>query len=189
MPDDEEWACQHQLVVPKAYRPQILNMAHEAPLSGHLSVNKTFLKILKQFYWPNMNNDVAQFCQSCYTCQMVGKPNQTIPKANLQPIPTLEEQFYPELINCAELLLSTLYKPEYMLLAVMCIPTWFPEAIPSSSGESKTIMKPLSKFTCSAKLDFPKPIQSDAMSGLFQQMMPDLSLKPYGSPASHPGIT
>ena len=89
VPADEEGAEQHQIVVPESYRPAILSRAHDAPLSGHLSVNKTYLKILKQFYWPNLKNDVAQFCWSCLTCQMV--PNQTIPDTDLEPKPDFEE--------------------------------------------------------------------------------------------------
>ena len=36
---DEEWIANHQIVVPKAYRPGILNLAHETPMSGHLEIN------------------------------------------------------------------------------------------------------------------------------------------------------
>ena len=37
---NDEW-----IVVPKAYRPEILNLAHETPMSGHLGVNKTYHKL------------------------------------------------------------------------------------------------------------------------------------------------
>ena len=32
---DDEWTVNHQIVVPRAYRPEILNLAHETPMSGH----------------------------------------------------------------------------------------------------------------------------------------------------------
>ena len=47
---DDEWTVNHQIVVPRAYRPEILNLAHETPMSGHLSVNKTYHKILNHFF-------------------------------------------------------------------------------------------------------------------------------------------
>ena len=75
---DDEWAVKYQIVVPKVYRPEILSMAHETPLAGHMGVNKTQQRILSHFYWPNLRKDVAEFCRSCHTCQVVGKPNQTI---------------------------------------------------------------------------------------------------------------
>lgn len=31
----------HQLVLPSAYRPQVLKLANEHPLSGHLGITKT----------------------------------------------------------------------------------------------------------------------------------------------------
>ena len=68
----------------------MLSLAHETPLAGHLGVSKTNNKILNHFYWPKMRHDVAKFCQSCHTSQMVGKPNQKIPKACLQPIPAID---------------------------------------------------------------------------------------------------
>ena len=49
---DDEWTVNHQIVVPRAYRPEILNLAHETPMSGHLGVNKTYHKILNHFFWP-----------------------------------------------------------------------------------------------------------------------------------------
>ena len=43
---DDEWAVNHQIVVPMVYRPTILNLAHEIPMSGHLGINKTCLYVL-----------------------------------------------------------------------------------------------------------------------------------------------
>ena len=55
-------------------------------MSGHLGINKTYHKIINYFYWPGLKSDVSKYCKTCHTCQMVGKPNQTIPKAQLQPM-------------------------------------------------------------------------------------------------------
>ena len=90
VPADDEWAVNHQIVVPKIYRSEILSLAHETPVSGHLGVNKTYQKILNHFYWPGLKADVSNYCRSCHTCQVVGKPNQVIPKAGLQPIPAFD---------------------------------------------------------------------------------------------------
>ena len=50
VPVDDEWAVDyHQIVVPKNYRSEILSLAHETPMSGHLGVNKTYHKILNHF--------------------------------------------------------------------------------------------------------------------------------------------
>ena len=97
---DDEWTVYHQIVVHRAYRPAILHVAQETPLSGNLCVNKTYHKILNHFFWPGLKSDVYQHCKSCQTCQMVGKPNQTIPKAYLQPIPAFDKPFSRIIIDC-----------------------------------------------------------------------------------------
>ena len=82
---EDEWTVNHQIVVPRVYRPEILNLANETPMSGHLGVNKTYHKILNHFYWPGLKSDVSQHCKSCHTCQMVGKPNQLFQKLIYSP--------------------------------------------------------------------------------------------------------
>ena len=184
---EDEWTINHQIVVPKAYRPEILNLAHETPMSGHLGINKTYHKILKHFYWPGLKSDVSQHCKSCHTCQMVGKPNQTIPKANLQPIPAFDEPFSRIIIDCVGPLPKTKSGCQY-LLTIMCASTRFPEAIPLRNIKTKTIVKALVKFFTLVGL--PKSVQSDQgsnfMSGTFQQVMHELGIKQYKSSAYHP---
>ena len=183
----DEWTVNHQIVVPRVYRPEILNLAHETPMSGHLGVNKTYHKILNHFYWPGLKSDVSQHCKSCHTCQMVGKPNQTIPKAQLQPIPAFDEPFSRVIIDCVGPLPKTKKGCEY-LLTIMCASTRFPEAIPLRNIKAKTIVNALVKFFTFVGL--PKSIQSDQgsnfMSGIFQQVMHELGIKQYKSSAYHP---
>ena len=61
---EDKWTVNHQIVVPRVYRPEILNLAHETPMSGHLGINKTYHKILNHFYWPGLKSDVSRFCKS-----------------------------------------------------------------------------------------------------------------------------
>ena len=102
VPADDKWDVNHQIVVPKIYRSKILSLAHETPtcMSGHLGVNQTYHKILKQFYWPGLKADISHYYRSCHTCQVVGKPNQVIPKAGLQPVPAVDEPFSRIIIDC-----------------------------------------------------------------------------------------
>ena len=187
VPADDEWTVSHQVVVPRSYRSEILNMAHETPMSGHLGVNKTYNKILNHFFWPGIKADVSRHCKSCHTCQMVGKPNQTIPKSPLQPIPAFEEPFSRIIIDCVGPLPKTRSGSEY-LLTIMCASTRFPEAIPLRNIKTKTIVKALIKFFTFVGL--PKSVQSDQgsnfMSGIFQQVMHELGITQYRSSAYHP---
>ena len=187
VPADDEWAVYHQIVVPKSYRHEILSIAHESPMSGHLGINKTYYKIINHFYWPGLKSDVSKYCKTCHTCQMVGKPNQTIPKAQLQPIPAFDEPFSRILIDCVGPLPRTKSGSEY-LLTIMCTSTRFPEAITLRNIKTKSIVKALIKFFTFVGL--PKSVQSDQgsnfMSGIFQQVMHELGIKQYRSSAYHP---
>ena len=184
---EDEWTVNHQIVVPRVYRPEILNLAHDTPMSGHLGINKTYHKILNHFYWPGLKSDVSRFCKSCHTCQMVGKPNQTIPKAHLQPIPAFDEPFSRIIIDCVGPLPKTKSGHEY-LLTIMCASTRFPEAIPLRNIKTKNIVKALVKFFTFVGL--PKSVQSDQgsnfMSGIFQQVMHELGITQYKSSPYHP---
>jgi len=115
-------------------------MAHDTPMSGHLSVNKTYQKILTQFYWSSLKKDVSQYCRICHKCQMVDKPNQKIPKAHLQPISEFEEPFSRIIVHCVGPLPKTKSGNQY-LLTIMCASTRFPEAIPLRNIKSKSIVK------------------------------------------------
>ena len=187
IPADDEWAVYHQIVVPKSYRHEILSIAHESPMSGHLGINKTYHKSINHFCWPGLESDVSKYCKTCHTCQMVGKPNQTIPKDQLQPIPAFDEPFSRILIDCVGPLPRTKSGNEY-LLTIMCTSTRFPEAIPLRNIKTKSIVTALIKFFTFVGL--PKSVQSDQgsnfMSGIFQQVMHELGFKQYRSSAYHP---
>ena len=120
---------------------------HETPMPGHLGVNKTYNKILNHFYWPGFKADVSNYCRSCHTCQVVGKPNLGIPKAGLIPIPAFDEPFSSIIIDCVGPLPKTKSGNEYVL-TIMCAFTRFPEAIPLRNIKTKTIVKALVFHFC-----------------------------------------
>ena len=70
----------------------------------------------------------------------------------------------------------------------MCTSARFPEVIPLRNIKAKTIIKALIEFFTLVGL--PKPVQSEqgsnAMSGIFQQVMYELGIHQYKSSAYHP---
>ena len=184
---NEDWATFHQIVVPTSYRKHLLSLAHDLPLGGHFGVNKTQQKILKQFYWPGIRKDVADFCRSCHTCQMIGKRGQMNSVAPLHPIPAFGEPFSKIIIDCVGPLPKARSGNQY-LLTIMCSATRFPEAIPLRNIKAKTVAKALIKFFTMVGL--PEEIQSDRgsnfTSGLMQQVVYELGVKQILSSAYHP---
>ena len=45
----EEWRQVHQIVVPKIYRQEIIELTYDTSLAGHLGVRKTCQKVLLHF--------------------------------------------------------------------------------------------------------------------------------------------
>ena len=97
---NEGWRVVNQVVVPEQCHQEVLHLAHEAPMAGHYGINKTYQKILQNFYWPGLKTDMKSFYQSCHACQLVGKPNQNNLKAPLRPIPASSEPFSQVIIDC-----------------------------------------------------------------------------------------
>ena len=186
-PANDEWQIVHQIVVPRVYHREVISLAHDSPMAGHLGVRKTQDRILNHFWWPTLKKDVSEYCRSCNTCQVVGKPNQKIPQAPLKPIPAFDEPFSRVIVDCVGPLPKTRSGNQY-LLTIMCASTRFPEAIPLRNIKAPTIVKALTKFFTLVGL--PKSIQSDQgsnfMSGLFQQVMYELGIEQYASSAYHP---
>ena len=112
-PANEEWQVVHQIVIPKLHRKEILHLAHASSTAGHMGINKTYQRILNHFYWPGLKKDVTQFCKSCQVCQMVGKPNQTIPAAPLQPIPICGEPWSNFMSGLMQQVMYTLGVQQY----------------------------------------------------------------------------
>ena len=181
----DAWAEKNQLVVPLSLRQQILITAHQA--ESHLGITKTYNRITNEFFWPNLKRDVVEFVKQCHTCQIVGKPNEVIPKAPLIPIVVPHEPFSKIIIDCVGPLPKTSKGNQYILTA-MCPTTRYPIAIPLRNISAKTIVKHLvSIFTI---YGFPKEIQSDRgtnfTSDLFNQTLKELNVKHTLASPYHP---
>ena len=87
--DEQKW----QLVVPSAYRTDVLKLAHNSPMGGHMGRQRTTDRILERFFWPNVYLDVAKHCQQCHDCQMTARKRQ-IEKVPLKPLPIIETPFH-----------------------------------------------------------------------------------------------
>lgn len=187
VPANESWKEIHQIVLPKCYRNEVVQVAHELPMSGHLGVRKTQDRILRHFYWPGLYGDVAEYCRSCHTCQLVGKPNQTIPPAPLIPIPAFGNPFDSIIVDCVGPLPKT-RSGNYYLLTIMDSVTRFPEAIPLKRITSKNVVSALTQFF--TRMGLARVIRSDQgsnfTSGLFQEVLKELGIKHKISSAYHP---
>jgi len=60
----QDKVCGHvvkQLCVPHGRRLQVMRLAHDAVVAGHLSGQKTREHIRLNFYWPSIKRDVTSY--------------------------------------------------------------------------------------------------------------------------------
>ena len=60
---EDDWRVVHQIVVPKVYHTEVISLAHDHPMAGHLGISKTHDRILSHFWWPTLRKDVTEYCK------------------------------------------------------------------------------------------------------------------------------
>lgn len=174
------------MVVPVKFRELVLKTSH-GNIAGHFGVKKTYDHILRHFYWPRLKRDVSAFIRTCHTCQLTGKPNQTLKPAPLTPILAVSQPFEYLIIDCVGPLPRSKSGCTF-LFTVMCQTTRFPVAYPLRSITAKTVLKALTQFI--SIFGIPKVIQSDQGSNftsrLFTQVLKQLSIQHHLASAYHP---
>ena len=53
----------------RARRADILKMAHDHPMVGHLAYKKMISHLKRSYTWPGIGEDVLTCCKSCAKCQ------------------------------------------------------------------------------------------------------------------------
>jgi transposase InsO family protein len=63
-----------QLLVPACLHDQLLASVHDAPSAGHFGVQRTLMRLAKNYWWPGMSKDVLNYVRSCTQCQARNVP-------------------------------------------------------------------------------------------------------------------
>jgi hypothetical protein len=67
----------------------IMDELHKRPYTGHPGYQKMITTTRKQFYWPGLKKDIANYLSKCLECQQV-KAEHRHPAGLLQPLPITE---------------------------------------------------------------------------------------------------
>ena len=118
-----------QICVPKTIRADILALAHDIPMSGHLGIKKTKDRVMPHFYWPGMCADIARYCRSCPSCQ------KTIDKGRVPPVPLskmsmVAEPFAKVGMDIIGPIIPTSTTGYQYILVMVDFATRYPEAVP-----------------------------------------------------------
>lgn len=72
-----------RMVLPISKFEELLPYYHDAPISGHHSVDRTYEKLANEYWMPNMYKKVKEYCEKCHTCDQ----NRSFFKHNSKLIP------------------------------------------------------------------------------------------------------
>lgn len=167
---DHQGQMQEQVVVPRPYRKDLLELAHKSATSAHLGTKKTTAKLYRQFYWPGLSTDVKAACKECPECQKAGKAKRQ--KVPLIPLPVIEEPFQRLAVDIVGPLKWT-KKGHKWILTVMDFSTRYPEAIPLRKTDATTIAKALCDFF--TRMGIPREILSDRGNNFLLKVMRAMS--------------
>ena len=161
-----------QVVVPQLYRNQVMKLAHEAILGGHLGAKKTTDRVTSSFYWPGITSDIRRFCQSCDQCQRM-MPKGKNCKVPLGEMPLMGEPFERIAVDLIGPIKPITEQGNRCILTIVDFATRYPEAIPLRSIETERVAEALMSVFC--RLGFPKEILSDRGSQFTSELMKEIS--------------
>uniref|UniRef100_A0A8C5P611 Gypsy retrotransposon integrase-like protein 1 n=1 Tax=Leptobrachium leishanense TaxID=445787 RepID=A0A8C5P611_9ANUR len=178
---------QKQLVVPQGPRQELLRLAHDIPLAGHLGQSKTRHRLARAFYWPRLSNDTRDYCRTCPVCQRAGKAGDH-PKAPLRPMPIIQEPFSRVAVDIVGPLPRPSATGKRYILTVVDYATRYPEAVALANIQADTVADALLRvFT---RVGFPREILSDQgtqfTAELTQQLWRLCGVKALHSAPYHP---
>ncbi|GFY33754.1 hypothetical protein TNCV_4594661 [Trichonephila clavipes] len=147
-----------QVVLPTCKREEVMRVAHEMPLAGHLGESKTKQRIKYSFFWPKLKQDVRSFCQSCKTCQL--RRGLTYrDRIPITPLVRPENPFEVWSVNCIGPLEPSSRRGHKYIICAVNICTRWAEEVPVRNIKAKTTCEVLMRiFT---QTGFPRIICTD----------------------------
>ena len=124
------------------YRVQVMQLAHESIMAGHLGVKKTSDRVLAEFYWPGVQADVSRYCRSCDVCQRTF-PKGKVTAVPLGNMPLIEEPFQRVAVDIVGPLEPVTDKGNRYILTIVDYATRYPEAVPLPRIETERVAEAL----------------------------------------------
>ncbi|XP_071501873.1 uncharacterized protein [Diadema antillarum] len=168
----ERQEVSNQLVVPRKYRRQILSLAHESILGGHLGAHKTTERILQNFFWPGIGADTVRYCRSCDVCQRSLQKGK-VSKVPLGTTPLIDEPFHRVAVDLVGPIVPVTSRGNRYILTLMDYATRYPEAVPLRNIDTTSVAEAL--FTIFSRVGFPHEMLTDRGTQFMSDVMKEVS--------------
>jgi Integrase zinc binding domain/Integrase core domain len=125
------------LVIPKNKITDILELAHDHHLSGHMGAANTYFRLKQNHWWPGMEQDIKDYVKQCDTCQKrkTKKDQDLASSAKITPKP-----FDHIGIDVMGPLPRTLTGKRYIIIAIDFFTKW-PEAVAVEEADAQAVVK------------------------------------------------
>ena len=177
----------NQLVVPKELRRQVMSENHESAFSGHLGAKKTEVRILPNFFWPGLRQDVIRFCRSCDVCQRTVKMG-SVKKVPLGSMPLIDTPFKRVAVDIVGPIAPPSEAGHRYILTLVDYATRYPEAVPLKKITTEAVAEAL--LDIYSRVGIPEEVLTDQgtqfMSECMQEVSRLLSIKGLTSTPYHP---
>ena len=177
----------NQLVVPKELRRQVMSVNHESAFSGHLGAKKTEVRILPNFFWPGLRQDVIRFCCSCDVCQRTVKKG-SVKKVPLGSMPLIDTPFKRVAVDIVGPIAPPSEAGHRYILTLVDYATRYPEAVPLKKITTEAVAEAL--LDIYSRVGIPEEVLTDQgtqfMSECMQEVSRLFSIKGLTSTPYHP---
>ncbi|XP_071842666.1 uncharacterized protein [Apostichopus japonicus] len=161
-----------QLVVPEKFRNQVMKLAHDSIMAGHLGIAKTTDKVQSQFYWPGVGSDVMRYCKSCDICQRTSDKGR-VTKVPLGHMPLIDTPFKRVAVDIVGPISPTSKHGNRYILTLVDYATRFPEAVPLRNIDTERVAEALVDIF--SRVGVPSEILTDRGSQFTSDVMKEVS--------------
>jgi hypothetical protein len=177
-----------QVVVPPPLRKVVLELSHDAVMSGHLGASKSLDRLSQGgFYWPGVGADMSRYVRSCDICQRV-TPKGRVKRVPLQKVPVVGIPFRKVAIDLVGPINPMASSGNRFILCLVDYATRYPEAVALKGISTEEVAEALTRIF--SRVGVPHVVLSDQGSQFVGEVMEEvfrlLSVQHVTSSVYHP---
>ena len=161
-----------QVMVSGPLRRQVMEVAHQSILGGHLGSRTTIDRVFSNFYWPSVRREVTQFCKSCNICQRTDKRG-VCGRVPLQNMPIIDVPFERVAVDLVGPMSPPSESGYRYILTLVDYATRYPEAVPLKNIDTVSVAEAF--LDIYSRVGVPEAVLSDLGRQFVSDCMKEVS--------------
>ena len=149
-----------------------MSVNHESAFSGRLGAKKTEVRMLPNFFWPRLHQDVIRFCCSCDVCQRTIKKG-IVKKVPLWSMPLINTPFRRVAVDIVGPMAPPSEAGHRYILTLVDYATRYPEAVPLKKITTETVAEAL--LDIYSRVGIPEEVLIDQGTQFISECMQEVS--------------